>query len=87
MKLDAMLEQNLLNHCCQVHHRVKWFGVLWLNPVRSVPLHVNDSGIPRMLWDNLAVSLGDVVRPKSDANLDHLFVVSGLSALCVWWHK
>jgi hypothetical protein len=40
-----------------------------------------------MLWDNLAVSLGDVVRPKSDANLDHLFVVSGLSALCVWWHK
>jgi hypothetical protein len=40
-----------------------------------------------MLWDNLALSLGDVVRPEPNTNLNHLFVVSGLSAVLCAWHK
>src|SRR5258706_242738 len=67
---------------------MKWLGLLWLNPVRGVPLHVNNSGIPRMLWDNLAPRFGYAVRPKPNPKLYHLLVQSGLSA-GVWflWHK
>ena len=83
VKLDAMLVQNLLNHGWQLHHRMKWLGLMWLNPVRGIRLHVNHAAIPRMLRDNLAFGFGDAVRPKANTNLDHLFAVPRLSAWCV----
>ncbi len=81
MKLNSVLDQNLLNDSRQFRERMKmpWAG--WLDAVRLVALHENNSAIPRMLRDNLSASLGDVIRPKPNPQLNHLFVVSRLPAV------
>lgn len=63
MKLDAVGNQDFLNNGRQIHERMKWFWVLSPNPVRTVKLHVYDSGLPRVLGNDLAGGFGNVVRP------------------------